>query len=59
MKPNAPLSRLARLTQPGLLIGVIEESLQVICEVIAAVAGIATAAQFVRIQATGRCLTSS
>jgi hypothetical protein len=59
MKTNAPLSRLARLTHPGLVIGFTEDSLRVIGEVIAIVAGIATTVQFVRNQAAGHRLTSS
>ena len=59
MKTNAPLSRLVRLTHPGLFFGEAEDSLQAIVEVIAIVAGIEATAQFVRTQAAGHRLTSS
>ena len=59
MKTNTSLSRLARLTHPGLVFGEAEDSLQAIGEVIAIVAGIAATAQFVRTHAAGHRLTSS
>ena len=46
-----------RLTHPGLAIGFIEDSLQLIGEVIAIVAGIAATVQFVRNKAVGHRLT--
>ncbi len=46
-----------RLTHPGLIIGFIEDSLQLIGEVIAIVAGIAATVQFVRNKAVGHRLT--
>jgi hypothetical protein len=47
-----------RLTHPGLVIGFTEDSLQLIGEVIAIVAGIAATVQFVRNQASDHRLTS-
>ena len=46
-----------RLTHPGLVIGFTEDSLQLIGEVIAIVAGIAATVQFVRNKAVGHRLT--
>ena len=48
---------LFRLTHPGLVIGFTEDSLQLIGEVIAIVAGIAATVQFVRNQAADHRLT--
>jgi hypothetical protein len=50
-------SVLFRLTHPGLVIGFTEDSLQVIGEVIAIVAGIAATVPFVRNQSSGHRLT--
>jgi hypothetical protein len=47
-----------RLTHPGLVIGFAEDSLQLVGEVIAVVAGIAATVQLVRNKAVGHRLTS-